>query len=144
MDLLSFGSVFSRLSSMSNSYQKALVTLGYLKSGNTLNDPFYTELGLYRIIDQMKNKTELNEIVQDYIFPLLEHDQEKGTELVKTLKVYLMYLGQKNETAKELHIVRQTLYHRLHKIEQLLGEDYMEPENRFMIEFAIKVHEMNK
>lgn len=144
IELLSFGSVFTRLTSMPNSYRKALVTLGYLKSGNTLNDPFYTELGLYRIIDQMKNKKELSEIVQDYISPLIEHDQEKGTELVKTLKVYLKYLGQKNETAKELHIVRQTLYHRLHKIEQLLGEDYMEPENRFMIEFAIKVYDMNK
>jgi purine catabolism regulator len=91
----------------------------------------------------MEDKREITDIITDYIEPLLKHDKEKGTELVKTLHVYLQCLGQKNETAQDLHIVRQTLYHRLNKIEQLLGTDYMMPANRFMIEFALHALEFN-
>ena len=33
--------------------------------------------------------------------------------------------GSKKETAEQLYVVRQTLYHRLEKLEELLGTDFM-------------------
>lgn len=137
--LFGFGKAITNYAEIKRSYQTAVSTLRYQQTSKTLPEPFYSKLGIYRLIDQITDKTELEEVVEDYIGPLLEHDKEKDTELTKTLKVYLKRLGQKNETATELHIVRQTLYHRLHKIEQLLGQDYMHPENRFMIEFSLHI-----
>ncbi len=140
---VSFGKVFDNYSEIRRSYQAALSTLTYQQKHGILTEPFYNQLGVYRLIDQMEDKREITDIITDYIEPLMKHDKEKGTELVKTLHVYLQCLGQKNETAQDLHIVRQTLYHRLNKIEQLLGTDYMMPANRFMIEFALHALEFN-
>src|SRR5699024_11620720 len=75
----------------------------------------------------MNHSNELTEIVDDYIGPLITYDNEHGTELLRTFQVYLKNLGAKNETARELFIVRQTLYHRLKRIKQLIGDDYMQP-----------------
>ncbi|MDY0395840.1 helix-turn-helix domain-containing protein [Virgibacillus halophilus] len=49
---------------------------------------------------------------------------------------------QKKETAEKLFIVRQTLYHRLKKIGELIGSDFMKPDNRLALEMAIKAFYM--
>lgn len=43
----------------------------------------------------------------------------------------------KKDTAERLFIVRQTLYHRLEKIEQLLGSDFMQTEKRLALELIL-------
>ena len=59
------------------------------------------------------------------------------SNLFETLCVYLECGGSKKETADRLFIVRQTLYHRIEKLELLLGEDFMAPSNRLALEVAI-------
>ena len=63
--------------------------------------------------------------------------KRKNGELLKTLNIYLQCKGSKTETAEQLHIVRQTLYHRLDKIYELIGNDFMESYKRQAIEVAI-------
>lgn len=135
---LSFGKTITSYHHLGKSYETALATLSYQQNIEMLDEPFYESLATYRIIDQMTHKEELKEIIKDYLNPILLYDQEKGTELLKTLEVYFNNLGSKNETAEELHIVRQTLYHRLNRIESLIGDDFMTPKKRFMIEFSIQ------
>lgn len=134
---ISFGKIITHYNHLGKSYQTALSTLNYQQNIEKLSKPFYENLAIYRIIDQLNDKEELKEMIHDYVGPLLIYDREKGTELVKTLQVYLKNLGAKNETADELHIVRQTLYHRLNRIEALLGKGFMNANNRLMIEFSI-------
>ncbi|MEI3604327.1 PucR family transcriptional regulator [Pseudogracilibacillus sp. SE30717A] len=134
---ISFGKVIANYEQLGKSYHTALSTLNYQQNIEVLEKPFYENLAIYRLIDQMNDKEEIKEMIQDYIGPLLTYDREKGTELLKTLQIYLKNLGAKNETADELHIVRQTLYHRLNRIETLLGKDFMSSKNRLMIEFTI-------
>lgn len=136
-NLLSFGKVITHIDHILSSYETALSTLDYQRNIEALTNPFYQNLGTYRLFEYMKDMAELRDIVDDYIGPLISYDQEKGSELVKTLKVYLKNLGAKNQTADDLFIVRQTLYHRLERIEKLIGKDYMEPKKRIMIELAI-------
>jgi purine catabolism regulator len=54
---------------------------------------------------------------------LLEHDARRKLRLVPTLEALLRNGGRKAETARALHLNRQALYHRLTRIEQLLGMD---------------------
>ncbi|MFP3846118.1 helix-turn-helix domain-containing protein, partial [Priestia filamentosa] len=49
--------------------------------------------------------------------------------------------GAKKETAEQLHIVRQTLYHRLDRLYELIGRDFMEPYKRQAIEASISAYE---
>lgn len=134
---ISFGKVITNYEEIDKSYNTALATLNYQQNIERLKNPFYDNLGIYRIVEQIGDKESLKEIILDYLEPLLMYDKEKGTELLKTLKMYFENSCAKKETAEQLHIVRQTLYHRLNRIESLIGTDFMLPENRFMIEFSI-------
>lgn len=138
---LSFGKVVQDFSQLSKSYETAMSTLAYQQKIQKLAKPFYNHLTIYRLIDQMSNEQELQELVMEYIGPIIEFDKKNKSELRKTLQVYLENLGSKNETAKELHIVRQTLYHRLQRIEELLGSDYLEPKKRLMLEFSLHAYD---
>ena len=80
----------------------------------------------------------------DYLRPVIEYDQKHGGEMMKTLKVFLACNGSKQETAAKLYIVRQTLYNRLEKLEEMLGSDFMLPEKRLAIEFAIAAYEYDR
>lgn len=135
--LISFGKEVNSFKLVQESYQAALVSLNFQQNISPLQLPFYKNLAVYRLIDQSNDLSDLREIVHDYIGPVISYDQENGTDLLKTLEVYLKNLGSKKSTADELYIVRQTLYHRLARIKLLIGEDYMDPENRIMIETAI-------
>ncbi|MNI93698.1 Purine catabolism regulatory protein [compost metagenome] len=74
--------------------------------------------------------------------PLLDYDQAKGSDLLTTLKIYLDHDGSKQIAASKLFIVRQSLYYRLEKIKELLGEDYMLPENRISIQVALRAYQL--
>lgn len=134
---ISFGKAVTDYKEIGISYDTAISTLNYQRNIKILKKPFYENLGVYRIIEQMSDKDNLKEIVSDYLGPLLIYDRDKGTELLKTLQAYFENAEAKKETADELHIVRQTLYHRLNRIESLIGEDFLNSENRFMMEFSI-------
>lgn len=45
-------------------------------------------------------------------------------------------------TAENLHIVRQTQYHRFKKINDVLTFDFDAPENRLNVEMALKVYQL--
>ncbi|MCP5972660.1 helix-turn-helix domain-containing protein, partial [Klebsiella pneumoniae] len=49
--------------------------------------------------------------------------------------------GSKQETAKRLFIVRQTLYHRIEKLESFLGADFMEADKRLALELMLKAYD---
>ncbi|MCA1053606.1 PucR family transcriptional regulator [Rossellomorea aquimaris] len=102
---------------------------------------FFDDLHLYRLISVVNNNVNLWGMIEEYLKPLILHDKEHDGSLLLTLKTFLSCQGSKQETAKKLFIVRQTLYHRLKKIEDLLGEDYMSSEKRLAIEFLLAAHD---
>jgi sugar diacid utilization regulator len=102
---------------------------------------FYEDLHLYRLISKMSKHLDLQELAMEYLQPVIQYDQKYNGKLLETLKVYLECNGSKQETANKLFIVRQTLYHRLQKLENLLGDDFMELEKRVAIEFMLLVND---
>ncbi|MDN4522905.1 PucR family transcriptional regulator [Fictibacillus fluitans] len=136
------GKLISQLSSLSKSYdtaQKALRLQTKLAEGKI--SPLYDDLHMYRLISMIRDRDELHDFVNDYLQPVIDHDAKYQTRLLKTLKIYLMCKGSKQETAGHLFIVRQTLYHRIKQLEDLLGDDFMQPGKRQALEFAAMAHE---
>lgn len=82
-------------------------------------------------------QVNLQEVIQDYLQPVIEYDKKYNSKLLETLQVYLQTNGSKQQTANQLFIVRQTLYHRLKKLESLLGENFMKGHNRITLEFML-------
>ncbi|KAA9031164.1 PucR family transcriptional regulator [Niallia endozanthoxylica] len=139
---LGVGKMVSQLHFIKNSYDTAKETLKFReKMSNKLSSYFYEDLYIFRLVLTANEKGVLNDFISDYLGPILGYDQKKNGELLKTLKIYLQCKGAKKETAEQLHIVRQTLYHRLDKIVELIGDDFMEAYKRQAIEVAISAYE---
>lgn len=139
--LTGVGMAVQELEQLAKSFEAACETIDIQKTTGPLPNPFYTELHMYRLLSIIEKSGHLPSFIEDYLGPLLKYDHEKNAQLLKTLKVYLQLSGAKQETANSLFIVRQTLYHRLDKIKELLGDDFMNPEKRLMIELALYAYE---
>lgn len=134
-------SVQNNLADIAKSYDQAKEVLR-LSALNLSETWYYDKIGIYRLLLQVENQGSLQSFTEEYLGPLIEHDQHSEIKLLNTLKVFLECRGSKKETADQLYIVRQTLYNRLRKIEQLLQMDFMEPLNRISIETAIRAHQL--
>ncbi|MFC4810557.1 PucR family transcriptional regulator [Paenibacillus sp. GCM10023250] len=125
------------------SYQEALQALSLAPILRT--DPvFFDEIGVFHLLFHIADKGVLASFVRTYLGPILDHDEAKGSDLLRTLKVYLDCDGSKRIAAERLFIVRQSLYYRLDKIEELLGADYMEPEKRLALQAGIRAYQLLK
>lgn len=139
---ISAGTIVDKLTQVQSSYEKAKIAAA-IKENIPLGmqEYFYEDLHIYRLIYALHEQEMLHEFVSDYLAPVLSYDEVHHAKLMNTLKIYLACNGSKKETAERLYIVRQTLYHRLEKLYELLGEDFMEPPKRQAIEFAVSAHE---
>ncbi|MFE0132095.1 PucR family transcriptional regulator [Streptomyces sp. NPDC059037] len=72
------------------------------------------------------------------IGPLRTHDRRSKPPLLPTLQTYLAHAGRKAETARELHLNRQTLYNRLARISELLGTDLDDPQTVLALSLALR------
>lgn len=104
---------------------------------------FYEDLYLYHLVQVLQKNPLVMAVAQEKIDLLYQYDKKYNSNLIHTLQVYLRCNGLKKETAEKLFIVRQTLYHRLEKIEQILGPDFMEYENRLYLEMVLLMTEKN-
>ncbi|MDQ6422401.1 PucR family transcriptional regulator ligand-binding domain-containing protein [Paenibacillus sp. LHD-117] len=123
------------------SYQEAIHAISL---SSTLRESclFFEELGVFRLLFHIADKQMLESFVRSCLGPLIDHDRARGSELLRTLKVYLDHDGSKQIAAQRLFIVRQSLYYRLDQIEELLGADYMEPEKRLSLQVAIRAYQL--
>jgi len=140
---LAVGKFVKNLTMIQKSYQTALDTL-YISRNLEDSNHFYDELYVFHLIYKMQKHTNLNEMIDEYLQPLVEFDKKHGGELLETLEVYLQSNGSKKDTAERLFIVRQTLYHRLRKIESLIGSDFMDGKNRLALEFMLLARKFTK
>lgn len=136
--LIGVSSQNESLSLIAKCYQEAQKVM-FLKKSNISASIFYNKIGIYRLLLNQPQEM-LHSYVNDYLQPLIDYDTGRNSELLKTLEVYLECHNAKKEAADRLYIVRQTLYHRLQKIKELLGEDFLEHDNRIALEMAIKAN----
>jgi purine catabolism regulator len=106
-----------------------------------LDSPFFEDLAVYRLLFHLPRENVLSGFIADYLGPLIQYDKANGSQLLKTLRVYLDCSLSKQEAAERLYIHRQTLYHRLEKIRECLGERYLSPEHRLCVEIALRAYE---
>ncbi|MCM3570210.1 PucR family transcriptional regulator [Neobacillus mesonae] len=136
------GRYINNLKEIKKSYNTAQETLIIQeKMQNNCLSYFYEDLYIYRLISIADQQGALDDFIQDYLGPVFQYDQHNNGKLIETLSTYLKCNGSKKETAANLFIVRQTLYQRLEKLNELLGEDFMESTKRQAIEFAITAYE---
>ncbi|HEY8983275.1 MAG TPA: PucR family transcriptional regulator [Streptomyces sp.] len=87
---------------------------------------------------RLRDHPDLAAFVDRAIGALRAHDLRAKPPLLPTLETYLAHTGRKAETARELHLNRQTLYNRLAKIGELLGTDLEDPQTVLGLSLALR------
>jgi PucR family transcriptional regulator, purine catabolism regulatory protein len=132
------GQRYNGFASISQSYQEARQVLD-LNTRQSNEFTFYDELGVFQLIMNLKDKDQqLKNFIHQHLGPVIEHDQKKNSHLLYTLKVYLDHNGSKKAAADHLYIARQSLYYRLEKLQELLGDGFLTTENQLTLQTALK------
>ncbi len=83
---------------------------------------------------EIHSASRYHRVVQE----MAEYDREHGTELLKTVEVYLDHLGNAQQSARDLFIHRNTLRQRLTKIRETWELDFGDPYTVLNLLIAIK------
>jgi purine catabolism regulator len=98
----------------------------------------FGELGLWHWLYHLSpEKRPSNRFIQ-HIGTLAAYDDKRRTELVKTLETYLDHGGSLVEAAQALYIHRNTLLHRIERIEILCHVNLRHPIDRLNLHVAVK------
>jgi purine catabolism regulator len=104
------------------------------------HDASRTEVG--QLLLSLRGTPELARFSQERLAPLLEVGGERGRDLLETLEVFLHCGGRKTEAAAELGIERQSLYHRLNRIEGLLDVDLKDGDSALALHLAVMIRRL--
>ncbi|MFF2653433.1 PucR family transcriptional regulator [Streptomyces sp. NPDC058045] len=102
--------------------------------------PWYDarRLDIDLLLWRLRDHPDLAAFVDRAIGPLLAHDRRSRQPLLPTLQTHLAHAGRKAETARELHLNRQTLYNRLARIGDILGTDLDDPHTVLALSLALR------
>ncbi len=98
------------------------------------------ELGVYGLLLSAAGQAELDRFVTRTVGPLLDYDRERGSELVRTLLAFYGAGGSLTRTAQELFVHVNTLYQRLERITQLLGDGWRSGDGALQVHLALRLH----
>ncbi|MFD6286781.1 PucR family transcriptional regulator [Streptomyces sp. NPDC060205] len=106
--------------------------------------PWYDarRLDIDLLLWRLRDHRDLAAFVDRAIGPLRDHDRRSKPPLLPTLETYLAHAGRKAETARELHLNRQTLYNRLARIGELLGTDLDDPQTVLALSLALRARRL--
>jgi purine catabolism regulator len=130
--------------SIRRSYEEAreAVRIG-LAQGRHEGVMAFAELGLLHWLYHLPPEKRAGNTFLKYINDLAAYDDKRDTELVKTLESYLDHGGSLVDTAQALYIHRNTLLHRLERIEQLCPVDLHDPLQRLNLHVAVKGYRLH-
>jgi purine catabolism regulator len=104
----------------------------------------FSRLGVYRLLFCLDGQSELSEFYQETLGPLLNGDTRHDGTLIETLENYFRCNGNLSETARAMHLHRNSLLYRLERIEVLLGRSLEDADLRLNLQIALKIHHLHR
>lgn len=104
----------------------------------------FARLGVYRLLFYLDGQSELFDFYQETLGPLLLHDARSDGALVETLEGFFRCNGNLSETARMMHLHRNSLLYRLERIQEILGRSLEDAELRLSLQIALKIHHLHK
>ena len=109
--------------------------------GDREQTTFYGDLKLFQLLLALKerNLDHLRRFYSETLSPLVEHDERKQGDLIRTLTGFFDANGNLAKAAADLDVHRNTLVYRLERISELTGLDIEEADNRLILHLALKI-----
>ncbi|MFE5255939.1 helix-turn-helix domain-containing protein [Streptomyces coelicoflavus] len=111
---------------------QALQVLGRRGAGGSAG-----ELGFLGVL--LGKDHDVEGFVAATLGPLLEYDERRGTQLVRTLAAYFGCGGSLTRAKEELHVHINTVVQRLDRIQAILGPGWNSPEHALELQLALRL-----
>jgi len=97
------------------------------------------DLGVYRLLLQVKRPEELIDFMHGVLRPLRDYDGRRDTTLVETLRAFLAHGFSVTATAEALFVHPNTISYRLRRIEEVLGVNCHDPQALLQVQLAFLI-----
>src|SRR5450830_1221390 len=99
----------------------------------------YDELGVLKLLSGVRDRALLDQFLNERLGPLLRHDLHHGPSLMPTLEAWFHENGNLVAAAQRLAVHRNTLTHRVQRIEALCGLRLDDSYDRLDIGIALMI-----
>ena len=133
------GTTEKRIVDIHNSYENAYMAYRLTKTTIPKNLLYYGELGIYKILADVKEPSVYPAFVEETLGALIAYDKEKNTQYLKILRAFFDNDCCILRTSKALYCHKNTLNYKMNTIKEILDYDIMSNENRvrIMVSFYI-------
>src|SRR5205823_13776835 len=99
----------------------------------------FEDLGLYRLLFHVSDASELRGFTDQVLGPLIDYDQRRNADLVRTLSAFLEHNGNLQATARELNLHVNSVAYRMQRIRAIAQLDLEQSEARLLAQVALKI-----
>jgi purine catabolism regulator len=103
---------------------------------------FFEDLGIYKIFCHEELKDELVGFYNENLKKLVEYDEKRDANLVKTLNMYFQQNGNLKRMSEELFTHYNTILYRMKRIQEICDIDINNRKERYDIETALEIHKI--
>lgn len=138
------GVTVQRIRDIHISYESADTAYRLTKSVIPTNCLEYDELGVYKLLADVKNEAVYPIFVEETIGKLIEYDRKNETDYLHILETFFENECSILHTAEKLYCHKNTLNYKMNKIKEILGYDILKNENRVKIMLAFYIRRMEE
>lgn len=118
--------VISNAKSFRQMYEQASIALKHTRT-EPLRIVEWNRMGIEKVATFIEEQALFEGYANDILTPLIEYDQRKNADLVRTLYVYLINFFNLKKTGEELFVHPNTVKYRIETIKELLPVDFHDP-----------------
>ncbi|WP_394233923.1 XylR N-terminal domain-containing protein [Niallia oryzisoli] len=125
----------NRIEHLKQQYEEASVTLRLNTARQVV---LYKSLGIVGLLINSNNRSGIKMLANQELGPLLNKEDPKMGELMKTLYIFLLNGGKLEQTLLDLSISMSGLLYRVKKIENLIDKDLRNPTDAYQLLLLIE------
>jgi sugar diacid utilization regulator/GAF domain-containing protein len=100
------------------------------------------EMGFVGLL--LSDHVDAERFIEGTIGPVLHYDEQRLTELTRTLDAYFDTGGSPTYAAEQLHVHPNTVARRLERISDLIGADWQKPERALEVQLALRLSRIRR
>ncbi|GIM29084.1 hypothetical protein CPJCM30710_17500 [Clostridium polyendosporum] len=140
---IGFGRYYLGIDNMDQSYKDALkVVQVSSRRENNIDIWEYDDLGVYKLLINLKESAELKEFYEETLLKLDEYDAIHSTNYIEILKCFLSENRSINEVSKKMYLHRNTVAYKIKRIEEILQCDLSSLNDTFKVMLSIMIKDI--
>lgn len=134
------GHCFENIANLRKSYYSAKTALvAALSNVLKSNIVFYDQLGIYKVLFDVKNRESIQEIRDETATRIHAYDEAHQTDFYNTISTYLCTFGSIQDTALKMAVHYNTIRYRISKIGEVFGWDLFDSETCILLAIGFRI-----